>query len=164
MSGHGSYAAVMKRRDAIMRASVGIDYDRYRTGALAFDYERLLADTGYEIESARAVQAATGVGATPLLELHHLTALVRAVAVPGKGARLFLKDEAKNPSGSFTRFFIRLFKLKSTVSAKPTLLHKSDPHSPSSILPLPQPISRCIRFPPSDEIKESSQYFLKNSS
>ncbi|MDD3449553.1 MAG: 2-amino-4-oxopentanoate thiolase subunit OrtB [Gammaproteobacteria bacterium] len=91
----------MARRAAIMRASVGIDYDRYRTGALAFDYERLLADTGYGIESARAVQAATGVGATPLLELHHLTALVRAVAAPGKGARLFLKDEARNPSGSF---------------------------------------------------------------
>jgi len=91
----------MKRRDAIMRASVGIDYDRYRIGALAFDYERLLADTGYDMESARAVQAATGVGGTPLLELHRLTALVRAVAAPGKGARLFLKDEAKNPSGSF---------------------------------------------------------------
>lgn len=101
MSGDGSYAAVMKRRDAIMRASVGIDYDRYRTGALAFDYERLLADTGYDMESARAVQAATGVGGTPLLELRRLTALVRAVAAPGKGARLFLKDEAKNPSGSF---------------------------------------------------------------
>jgi cysteine synthase len=91
----------MARRNAIMRASVGIHYDRYRTGVLAFDYERLLADTGYDMESARAVQAATGVGGTPLLELRRLTALVRAVAAPGKGARLFLKDEAKNPSGSF---------------------------------------------------------------
>ena len=101
MSGRDGYAEVMARRAEIIRRSVGIDYDTYRTGALAFDYERLLADTGYDVDSARKVQAATGVGNTPLLELHRLTALVRAVTAPGHGARLFLKDEAKNPSGSF---------------------------------------------------------------
>lgn len=95
------YTELMDRRAAIMRASVGIDYARYATGALAFDYERLLADTGYDLDTARAVQGATGVGDTPLVELENLTALVRCVAAPGKGARIFVKDEAANPSGSF---------------------------------------------------------------
>ncbi|UCE64176.1 MAG: PLP-dependent lyase/thiolase, partial [Nitrospirota bacterium] len=95
------YEAVMAERSEVMRASVGIDYGQYTTGALAFDYERLLADTGYDVEAARSVQIQTGVGKTPLLELHNVTALVRAVAQPGKGARIFVKDEAANPSGSF---------------------------------------------------------------
>jgi cysteine synthase len=84
-----------------MRASVGIDYQQYATGSLSFDYERLLSDTGYDLETIRAIQGRTAVGNTPLLELTNLTALARAVAEPGKGARIFLKDEAANPSGSF---------------------------------------------------------------
>jgi len=96
-----SYQAVMAQRDAIMRQSLGIDYARYASGVIAFDYERLLADTGYDIAHTRAVQSRTAVGNTPLLELHNITELARAVAVVGKGARIFVKDEAANPSGSF---------------------------------------------------------------
>jgi cysteine synthase len=101
MSDGTGYQAVMARQGEIMQRSVGIDYERYATGALAFDYERLLEDTGYEVDEIRAVQGATAVGNTPLIEVHNITALVRAVAHPGKGARIFVKDEAKNPSGSF---------------------------------------------------------------
>ncbi|MGC9457738.1 MAG: 2-amino-4-oxopentanoate thiolase subunit OrtB [Halothiobacillaceae bacterium] len=101
MTSSMSYAAVMERRDEIIRNSVGLDYDQYATGHLAFDYERLLADTGYDIDRTRQVQQATAVGNTPMVELHNLTALVRATAPAGKGARIFLKDEAQNPSGSF---------------------------------------------------------------
>jgi cysteine synthase len=96
-----SYAAIMAQRAEIMHAAVGIDYAQYACGALAFDYERLLADTGYDIATTRAVQNRTAVGNTPLIELENLTALVRVVAPPGKGARILVKDEAKNPSGSF---------------------------------------------------------------
>ncbi len=96
-----SYEGIMAQRDEIMRASVGLDYARYSTGAVAFDYEKLLADTGYDVETTRAVQVRTAVGATPLVELENITELARAVAKPGKGARIFVKDEAKNPSGSF---------------------------------------------------------------
>ena len=96
-----SYAAIMDQRAEIMRASVGIDYEQYTTGRLAFDYERLMADTGYDIESARAVQKTTSVGNTPLVELRNITELVRSVSSSGKGARIFVKDEAANPSGSF---------------------------------------------------------------
>ena len=96
-----SYAAIMAQRPEIMRASIGLDYERYATGVLAFDYERLLADTGYDIDAARAVQTRTAVGNTPLAELRNITGLARTIATPGKGARIFVKDEAANPSGSF---------------------------------------------------------------
>ena len=32
---------------------MGLDYAEYATGALGFDYERLLADTGYGLEETR---------------------------------------------------------------------------------------------------------------
>ena len=96
-----SYAAIMDQRAEIMRASVGIDYEQYSTGRLAFDYERLMADTGYDIEAAWEVQKTTSVGNTPLVELRNITELVRSVSSSGKGARIFVKDEAANPSGSF---------------------------------------------------------------
>jgi cysteine synthase len=43
----------------------------------------------------------TGVGQTPLVELKNLTELVRSISPSGKGGRIFIKDEAANPSGSF---------------------------------------------------------------
>ena len=96
-----SYQGVMAQRDAIMHRSLGIDYGSYANGAIAFDYERLLAGTGYDIDRTRAIQARTAVGNTPLLELHNITELARVVAPAGRGARIFVKDEAANPSGSF---------------------------------------------------------------
>jgi len=96
-----SYQAVMAQRPEIMRSSVGIDYAQYSTGALAFDYERLLTDTGYDIDAVRTVQQQTAVGNTPLVELHNITALVRRLSEAGRGARILVKDEAANPSGSF---------------------------------------------------------------
>jgi len=101
VSGARGYAAVMARRDAIVRASVGIDYARHARGALAFDYEGLLAEAGRDLDAVRRIQRDSAVGDTPLIELHRLSALVRAVSAPGRGARLFVKDEARNPSGSF---------------------------------------------------------------
>ena len=95
------YAAVMAQRAEIMRHSVGIDYAQYTRGALAFDYEGLLTDTGYDIAKVCAVQQRTAVGNTPLVELHNITALARQLAGPGRGGRIFVKDEAANPSGSF---------------------------------------------------------------
>ena len=97
---HG-YQAIMSQQAEIMKQSVGIDYSQYETGVLAFDYERLLADTGYEVNTVSAIQRDSAVGNTPLIELKNITELVRAVAKPGKGARIFIKDEAANPSGSF---------------------------------------------------------------
>lgn len=96
-----SYAAVMARKNEIMVRAVGIDYNQFETGPLAFDYERMMRATGYPIDEVRRIQAETHVGRTPLLELRNITALVRGISPPGKGARIFVKDEAANPSGSF---------------------------------------------------------------
>ena len=96
-----SYAQIMAQRAAIMRASVGLDYARYETGTLAFNYEQLMADTGYDIETVCKIQSLTAVGNTPLIELKNITKLARTLAPVGNGARIFIKDEAANPSGSF---------------------------------------------------------------
>ena len=41
------------------------------------------------------------MGNTPLLELKNLTDVVRSMSAPGKGARIFVKDEAANMAGAF---------------------------------------------------------------
>jgi 2-amino-4-ketopentanoate thiolase beta subunit len=95
------YTELLARRAQIMHRSVGIDYDLFRRGQLAWDYEALLATVGYDLDEAKEIQLERGVGATPMREARSLTALVRATAPPGQGARIFVKDEAANPSGSF---------------------------------------------------------------
>jgi cysteine synthase len=96
-----SYESVMARKAEIMRASIGIEYDKYELEGIGFDYEGLMSDTAYPMEEITAIQCETGVGNTPLVELKNITRLVREISAPGKGARIFLKDEAANPSGSF---------------------------------------------------------------
>ena len=96
-----SYAAVLSRKNEIMKASLGIDFDTYVSSPVAFDYERMMAETGYALDDIVRIQSETKVGGTPLHELTRLTAAVRAFAGPGKGARIFVKDEAANASGSF---------------------------------------------------------------
>lgn len=105
MSVKGNYGEIMARKEEVMRSSVGIDYAAYAYGRLSFAYEKMLADTGYGIEEIAKIQAETAVGNTPLVELKNITALARLCARkrgrPAKGARIFVKDEAANPSGSF---------------------------------------------------------------
>jgi 2-amino-4-ketopentanoate thiolase beta subunit len=84
-----------------MRRSVGIDYELFRRGWLAWDYEALMAAVGYDMEEAASIQLERGVGGTPMREAPNLTALARTRAHAGYGARIFIKDEAANPSGSF---------------------------------------------------------------
>jgi threonine dehydratase len=96
-----SYQAVMGRRNEIMKQSVGIDYDKYENPGIGFDYERLMADINYSLEELTSIQLEHGVGGTPLKELKNITALARKMAKDTKGARIFIKDEAQNDSGSF---------------------------------------------------------------
>ncbi|MDD3107145.1 MAG: 2-amino-4-oxopentanoate thiolase subunit OrtB [Bacilli bacterium] len=96
-----SYAAVLSRRQQIMQQSVGIDYASYEEQTIGFDYERLMEETGYPLTTIDAIQHANGIGRTPLKELKNITALARTVSKPGYGARIFIKDEALNDSGSF---------------------------------------------------------------
>lgn len=96
-----SYAAVMARKNEIMKASLGIDFQDYIQSPIAFDYERMMRETGFSHEDIRRIQRETKVGDTPLFELTNLTKAVRAFAGPGKGATICVKDEAANASGSF---------------------------------------------------------------
>ncbi|MCI8646115.1 MAG: PLP-dependent lyase/thiolase [Firmicutes bacterium] len=84
-----------------MKAALGIDYSQFESGSMAFDYEKMMRETGYSLEEMQNIQYSVNVGNTPILELKNLTALARACAPEGKGARIFIKDEASNPSGSF---------------------------------------------------------------
>lgn len=95
------YEEVMSRKNQIMIKSVGMDFDKYEKGSIAFDYEAMMRDIGYPLSDIMKIQREVGVGNTPLLELRNITALARKVSKTGKAARIFVKDESCNPSGSF---------------------------------------------------------------
>lgn len=96
-----SYQAVMARQNQIMNRALGIDYTEYERGGPAFDYEALMEGVGLSIEEVAGIQRSLGVGRTPLMDLKNITALARQLSKPGYGARILVKDEAANPSGSF---------------------------------------------------------------
>ena len=95
------YDSVMGRSNEIQKAALGLDYDSFEKSPIAFDYEELMTSTGYTLEEIERIQGLYGVGNTPLLELRNITKLARKYAKPGYGARIFVKDEACNASGSF---------------------------------------------------------------
>ena len=95
------YTNLMERKNEIILKSIGVDYSKYETGKLSFDYEGLMKDVGYCLEEVREIQRDVGVGNTPLIELKNLTKLARKVSKTGSAARIFVKDESCNPSGSF---------------------------------------------------------------
>ncbi|MGM0606976.1 MAG: 2-amino-4-oxopentanoate thiolase subunit OrtB [Candidatus Muiribacteriota bacterium] len=96
-----SYSAVMARKNDIMKKAMGLDYSDYDINGFAFDYEKMMKDTHLSLEKIREIQVSQKVGNTPLLELKNITELVRKHSPAGKGARIFIKDEACNASGSF---------------------------------------------------------------
>ena len=95
------YTEVMSRKKEILLNATGIDYDKFEISPVAFDYEGLMNSSGYSLEEVQQILQETGVGQTQLTELKNLTDLVRSISPPGKGGRIFVKDEAANPSGSF---------------------------------------------------------------
>lgn len=101
MSKDMSYQAVMARRPEIMKKAAGLDFAQFESGSIAFDYERMMKEAGFTIAEIQKIQSEHGVGNTPIIELRNLSALARKLAPAGKGARIFIKDEASNASGSF---------------------------------------------------------------
>ena len=95
------YEKLMERKNEIILKSIGIDYSKYETGKLSFDYEGLMKDVGYCLEEVKEIQKEVGVGNTPLIELKNITKLARKTSKTGHAARIFVKDESCNPSGSF---------------------------------------------------------------
>jgi len=96
-----SYNDVMARKNEIMKSAVGIDYNMFESGSIAFDYEKMMIEAGYSLGEIIKIQIDQSVGNTPIIELKNFTKLSRRLAPEGKGARIFIKDEATNPSGSF---------------------------------------------------------------
>lgn len=95
------YASVMGRSNEIQKEALGLDYSDFETSPISFDYDALMKSTGYTLDEIERIQGLHGVGNTPLLELRNITKLARKYAKPGYGARIFVKDEACNASGSF---------------------------------------------------------------
>ncbi|MDY0023453.1 MAG: 2-amino-4-oxopentanoate thiolase subunit OrtB [Candidatus Izemoplasmatales bacterium] len=98
---NNSYESVMARKNQIMQKSVGINYENFEDGNLSFDYEGLLSEGNFTLEDIIKIQNDNGVGNTPLKECKNITNLARKVSKKGYGARIFIKDEALNDSGSF---------------------------------------------------------------
>ena len=97
-----SYEGINSRKAEIMQKSLGIDYSKFEfKDGIGFDYDAMMGEVAYSYEEMVKIQQQTGVGNTPLLELRNITALARKGAPKGKGARIFVKDEAANASGSF---------------------------------------------------------------
>ncbi len=98
---NSEYTALMSRKNEIMKKAIAIDYSGFSRGKVAFDYEAMMREVGYSLDEIRLIQSESGVGNTPLYELRNVTKLARHYSSEGRGARIFIKDEASNPSGSF---------------------------------------------------------------
>ncbi len=90
-----------QRKNEIIKNSVQIDYSIFEQEGIGFDYEKMLESTGYTLEDIQKIQIDSMVGNTPLVELKNITEYVRKFSKKGYGARIFIKDEAANLSGSF---------------------------------------------------------------
>ncbi|MFA5525285.1 MAG: 2-amino-4-oxopentanoate thiolase subunit OrtB [Acholeplasmataceae bacterium] len=96
-----SYQDVMNRKQQIMKDALRMDYDIFEDPGIGFDYEKMMTSTGYTLEDVMAIQSENNIGQTPLIELKRLSQYARKFAKEGYGARILLKDEAQNLSGSF---------------------------------------------------------------
>lgn len=95
------YNSVMSRKSKIIKAALGIDYDQFELPGIGFNYERMMEKAGYSLNEVIKIQNQTNVGSTPLIEPTNINLLVKKLSKPGYGAKILIKDEAANPSGSF---------------------------------------------------------------
>jgi len=95
------YNSVMSRKSKIIKAALGLDYDQFELPGIGFDYESMMEKAGYSLEEVIKIQKQTNVGNTPLIEVKNINLLVKKLSKPGYGAKILVKDEAANPSGSF---------------------------------------------------------------
>lgn len=96
-----SYQEIMDKKQMIMKNALRMDYDQFEHPGIGFDYEKMMASSGYTLEDVIQIQQENNIGRTPMIELKRLSAYARKYAEKGYGARIFLKDESQNLSGSF---------------------------------------------------------------
>lgn len=106
-----TYEELMSKKNDIMKKSLGLDYDQFKGEGIDFDYEQLMAVADYSMEELFDIQKETKVGNTPLVELKNINNVIKRISPDGKGAKIYLKDEASNPSGSYKarRAFLSLY-------------------------------------------------------
>ncbi len=92
---------LQENKQKIIKQSVGLDYNNYELDGIGFDYETMMNDSGLTLQDVKNIQNASMVGNTPIIELKNITNYARKFSKKGYGARIFLKDEASNLSGSF---------------------------------------------------------------
>ncbi|MGC8944018.1 MAG: pyridoxal-phosphate dependent enzyme, partial [Caldisericia bacterium] len=86
----------------IMKKSLaGLDYDKFEMKNISFDYKALMDSVPYDINDVLKIQKEYKVGKTPIYELKNINKIVKKLSKPGYGAKILLKDEANNASGSF---------------------------------------------------------------
>lgn len=90
-----------QRKNEIIKNSVQIDYDLFEYEGIGFNYEEMMKSTGYTLNDVQKIQSESMIGNTPLIELKNITNYSRKFSKSGYGARIFIKDEAANLSGSF---------------------------------------------------------------
>ncbi len=95
------YEEIMDRKHEILQKSTKIDYQSYELEGLSFDYERMLADVNYTDDEIRDILKELGVGQTRLIEVKNINELVSKLSPDNLGAKIFIKDEATNASGSY---------------------------------------------------------------
>ena len=98
---NNEYQSFMEKKNDIIKKSVGLDYAKYERPGIGFDYDLMMNDQEYNLDKIIEIQSENMVGNTPIIELKNITKYARKYAKPGYGARIFLKDEAANLSGSF---------------------------------------------------------------
>ena len=59
------YDSVMGRSNEIMKKALGLDYNDFESGSVAFDYEALMKSTGYTLDEIARIQSEHAVGNTP---------------------------------------------------------------------------------------------------
>lgn len=96
-----NFATIVNEKHDIMKQSLGLDYSQFEQGKIGFDYEKMMTSSPYSFEEVQIIQQQQKIGDTPLIELKNFTKIIRKHAKPGYGARIFVKDEACNPSGSY---------------------------------------------------------------
>lgn len=95
------YNSVMNRKAEIIKAALGLDYDQFELPGISFDYDSMMEKAGYSLEEVIKIQSQTNVGNTPMIEPDNINLLVKKLSKSGYGAKILIKDEAVNPSGSF---------------------------------------------------------------
>ena len=98
----GKVEELLNKSSEIMKKSLaGLDYDKYETKNISFDYESIMNSVPYDISEIMKIQREFKVGGTPIYELKNINKIIKKLSKPGYGAKILLKDEANNASGSF---------------------------------------------------------------